>query len=288
MSHTSNGRGPWLQIGSLHGFEWNRLDVTVEQLPARLQNLRIVHLTDLHVGRRWFAAYDHLIARLSADIPDLILFTGDFVDHVLDHRPALPILERLLTQLRSRLGIYAVTGNHDGDLLGPRLPRWGVHLLNGRYERLESEHASIELIGLPGVRRRNFDPEFVAGVPARQQAVPRIVLAHFPDQVALIGPLAPDVMLSGHTHGGQICLPNRRALITHDTLPKHMAHGCHRFGRTLLVVNRGFGMTRWPIRIFCPAEVIELRLAAASGKEPQSPPIDPKRCDEEIGPRASP
>jgi predicted MPP superfamily phosphohydrolase len=263
MSASSNGHGPWLQLGSLKRFEWNSLDVQVERLPPALQELRIVHLTDLHVGRRWFKAYDQLIERLDASPPDLILFTGDFVDHVYDHRPALPILEKLLTRLRARLGVYAVTGNHDGDLLGPRLPRWGVSLLNGRYERLESEQGSMELIGLAGVKRRMFDPHLMAGLPPRQPGVPRIVLGHFPDQVRLIEPLGADVMLAGHTHGGQICLPNQRALISHDSLPKHMARGCHRVGQTLLVVNRGFGMTRWPVRLFCPAEVIELNLTAA-------------------------
>jgi predicted MPP superfamily phosphohydrolase len=264
MSHSSNGRGPWLQLGTLNGFEWNRIDIPIQGLPQALHNLRVLHVTDLHINRRWFSAYDLLIERVKADPPQLILFTGDFVDHVLDHRPALPILERLLTQLSARLGIYAVTGNHDGDLLGPRLPQWGVQLLNGRYHRLESGDASLELIGLPGVRRRHFDPQVIDTIPARPVGVPRIVLAHFPDQVSLIQPLRANVMLSGHTHGGQICLPNRRALISHDALPKKMASGAHQVQQTLLVVNRGFGMTRWPIRIFCPAEVIELRLVAGA------------------------
>src|SRR5215471_10901693 len=100
-SSSSNGhhRGPWLQVGSRHGFEWNRLDLPIKQLPHALQNLRIVHLTDTHLTGRWHRGYDELIATLKAHPPDLILFTGDFVDHVLDHRPALPTVERLVTQL---------------------------------------------------------------------------------------------------------------------------------------------------------------------------------------------
>jgi predicted MPP superfamily phosphohydrolase len=236
------------------------LDLPVPELPDVLRGLRILHITDMHLTRRWSAANDELIRRLRESIPDLIVFTGDFVDHKLDHRGALPTLERLVTQLKARIGIFAVTGNHDGDLLPPKLGRLGVQVINRRCVRLETGDATIELIGLPGTRRRSFDPEFVRTICPRAAGVPRIVLGHFPDQVELIGSLRADAMLCGHTHGGQICLPFGRALMSHDSLPKCMAKGAHRVGETLLVVNRGFGMTRWPIRIFCPAEVIELRL----------------------------
>jgi predicted MPP superfamily phosphohydrolase len=90
-------------------------------------------------------------------------------------------------------------------------------------------------------------------------------LGHYPDQVRFVSHVAaPDLMLVGHTHGGQICLPGGRALLTHDYLPKRMARGVHHFGQTLLIVNRGFGWTRLRLRVFCPAEVVELRLVALS------------------------
>lgn len=257
---SNNHPGPWLQIARAGAFEVNHLDVAVAGLPQALQHLRIVHITDLHLTGRWMPAHSRLVERLQAHPPDLILFTGDFVDHIFDHRPALPVLERFVSQLPSRLGKFAITGNHDGDLLGPHLGRLGVNYIDRRYVVLDSGDAAIELVGLPGVRRRNFDPGFIAGIPPRRAGVPRIVLSHFPDHVTLIQPLRADVMLAGHTHGGQVCLPNRRPLVTHDSLPKAMARGAHRVGSTLLVVNRGFGTTRWPIRVFCPAEVIELRL----------------------------
>jgi len=76
--------------------------------------------------------------------------TGDFVDHKLDHRPALEVMSRLFSQLPSRLGTYAITGNHDGDLLAARLPAMGIHFINRRFVRLESDQAAVELIGLPG------------------------------------------------------------------------------------------------------------------------------------------
>jgi predicted MPP superfamily phosphohydrolase len=259
-------RGPWLQLGSVQGFEWNRLDLPIANLPPILEGLRIVHITDLHLTPRWSTAYDDLIGRLRDNPPDLILCSGDFVDNLFDHRRALPILEKLVTQLSSRLGLFAVTGNHDGDLLGPRLARWGINLINKRYLRLETDSATIELIGLPGVKRYSFDEDYIASIPEREIGAPRIVIGHFPDQILLIDSLRADVLLTGHTHGGQMCLPNGRALMTHDALPKKMARGAHRFGETTLIVNRGLGFTRWPIRLFAPAEIIELQLTRSGAK----------------------
>jgi predicted MPP superfamily phosphohydrolase len=118
------------------------------------------------------------------------------------------------------------------------------------------------LIGLPGVKKWDFDPIRLAHLPPKQERVPRIILSHYPDRVEGLAPLQADAVLAGHTHGGQICLPGGRATLSHDTLPKYMARGVHRFGNTTLIVNRGFGATHWPIRIFCPAEVIEIVLSA--------------------------
>jgi predicted MPP superfamily phosphohydrolase len=257
-------RGPWLQVGSVQGFEWNQHSLAIEGLPGALAGLRIVHLSDAHLRPRWFSAYDELISRLRDDPPDLILSSGDFIDHHYNQRPTWPILERLVTQMPSRLGFYAITGNHDGDLLGPRLAGMGINLINRRYVKLQSHDAAIELIGLPGVKRYSFDPHFVAKIPPREIGVPRIVIGHFPDQIRLIASLQADALLTGHTHGGQICLPGGRALVRHDSLPRRMASGAHRVGDTTLIVNRGFGFTRWPIRIFCPAEIIELKLVRSA------------------------
>ena len=256
-------RGPWLQLFDTAGFEWNRLTVTIDDLPAALEGLRILHLSDLHLRPRWPRACDQLIDGLRRGPPDLILVTGDFVEHRMDFRRTLPTLERLVTQLPSRLGVYAILGNHDGDLLGPRLIDWGVTIVSGRTARLESPEAALELVGVPSVSRLDPIEPFVASVAPRQPSVPRIVLAHYPDSVRQLRPLGADVILSGHTHGGQVCLPGGFPLITHDSLPRRMAKGVHELeDGALLVVNRGFGFATMPVRVCCPAEVIELQLVS--------------------------
>ncbi len=261
--HERPRRGPWVQLFDTVDFEWNRLTETIDDLPPALDGLRVLHLSDLHLRPRWMRAYDQLIDGLRADPPDLILVTGDFVEHRMDFRRTLPTLERFVTQLPSRLGVYAILGNHDGDLLGPRLLELGVTIVAGRTARLESPFGSLELIGVPSVSRLDPVESFVASLPPRKASVPRIVLSHYPDTCRALRPLGADLILSGHTHGGQVCLPGGFPLITHDSLPRRMSNGVHELeGGALLVIHRGFGFASMPMRVCCPAEVIELRLAA--------------------------
>ena len=254
-------RGPWLQLLDTAGFEWNRLTVAIDDLPPALHGLRLLHLSDLHLRPRWRRAYDELVQGIDANPPDLILVTGDFVEHRMNFRRTLPTLERLVNRLRSRLGTFAILGNHDGDLLGPRLLDWGVRLVSGRTARLEAPDATLEIVGIPSVSRLDPVHAFVESVKPRGPGVPRIVLAHFPDSIHKLGPLGADLILAGHTHGGQCCLPGGFPLVTHDSLPRRMSRGVHELpGGALLVVSRGLGFATMPLRVLCPAEVIEIRL----------------------------
>ena len=98
------------------------------------------------------------------------------------------------------------------------------------------------------------------GFPGRTKGVPRIALSHFPDTIKRVDYLEFDLFLAGHTHGGQVCLPGGWPLVTHDTLPRKYAKGCHRWGKTWFVINRGIGFSDKEIRVNCPAEVLEITL----------------------------
>jgi predicted MPP superfamily phosphohydrolase len=253
-------RGPRLQVRSLRGFEWNTLELRIDDMPPALEGLRLWHLTDLHLRRRWRPQLDEIIQRGRSDPPDLMLFTGDFVDDKRDHRAALPLVQRLVTQLRATFGTFAVLGNHDGDLLGPRLMGWGVKLLTHRRAEVSVRGAMIELLGLPGVDRIDLDENFIRTAPPRKPGVPRIILSHYPDLIRAATDLRADLFLAGHTHGGQMCLPNERAILTHDSLPRRLCKGAHDVDGTCLLVGRGFGFTTIPVRLFCPAELVEVVL----------------------------
>lgn len=269
--HSRPARGPWLQIGSPRGFEVNRVELPVPGWPAALDGLRLAHLSDLHLRGRWSGVYDAVIEAVNSADADLVLFTGDLVEAKVDHRAALPHARRIMTSLRSRAGTFVTTGNHDGDLLGPRLGAWGVTRLDGRRIRVARGDGAVELIGLPGVNRCDLDDASVLRANHREDGAPRLVLSHFPDAVRRLRPLRPAVVFAGHTHGGQICLPGGRALLSHDSLPRRLVSGVHRVGATWLVVTRGLGFAQRRIRLFCPAEMLIVTLRRAARAEAPRP-----------------
>ena len=265
--HRDLKRGPWLQLLQPHAYEWNRIELPVPGLPARLDGLRILHLTDFHLRRRWYAACDKLQDDIRRTRPDLILFTGDFVDNRYDCHPAAPNVVRLFEQFHAPLGCFAIFGNHDQSRrtpesgLAPYLEKTPVRLIDGGRHVIDHAEAGIELIGLPGLHRDELKQSFLDGLPPRPRDAVRMVLGHYPDQIRKAELLRPDLYLTGHTHGGQCCLPNGFPLITHDRLPRRYAKGLHRWNdQTWMVVNRGIGFSGPAIRTFCPAEVIELTL----------------------------
>jgi predicted MPP superfamily phosphohydrolase len=259
-------RGPWLQLGSVQRFAWSRFELPVASLPPALAGLRVLQLSDLHLKTTWHPAIDDLHERLRHDPPDLVLMTGDFVEDKFDPRPALPLLERFVRGLRSRFGVYAVAGNHDGDFQSPRIARLGVNLLPvGEVHTLDIRGARLELLGLAGLDRHDLRLQHVLDLRpdhGRSPRPPRLVLSHYPDALVMLQKhgVGADLFFAGHTHGGQVCLPGGLPIIRHDTLPRRYCSGVHRLGESWLIVSRGMGFSKYTVRLFCPAEVVEVVL----------------------------
>jgi uncharacterized protein len=250
--------GPWLELLTIRRLAWRAYTLPIPSLHPKFVGLRIVHLTDVHIARRWMPAWDKLLLRLVAAPPDLIVFTGDFVDRKDDHRPALSNLRRFVHGLKARLGVYAILGNHDSDLLPLSAPDLPVRVLMNETVTLRDDDAALELTGWYGVNRGDCRPAFAPRSPGTL----RLVLSHYPSLIDH----APDadVVFAGHTHGGQVCLPGGRPILTHDPMPKAYARHVHQFGDTYLIVNRGLGFSSYPVRCFCPAEAIEIKLTSGN------------------------
>jgi predicted MPP superfamily phosphohydrolase len=242
--------------------EFNRLALRIDGLPRQLEGFRLLHLSDLHVREKWDPAYEALLDRIAADPPDLIAITGDLIDTRWLPERVLQTMNKFCRRLTSRLGVLGILGNHDGDLLAEPVRSAGVELLAPGRAWYGDGDAGVEIIGLPAVARYDLKPRVLASMPPKPPRSLRVVLSHYPDAVERLGNLTPDLVLAGHTHGGQIRLPGKRPLITHDSLPKRISAGLHRYSNTWLLINRGMGFATHRIRINCPAEVIEITFSA--------------------------
>jgi hypothetical protein len=254
-----NVRRPILQIGDVPDFLWSRVDLPIPALPAGLEGLRILHLTDLHLRYHWLPSHERLVREIRQEKPDLILMTGDLIEHRHAVGRAGPHVHRLAAALDAPLGCYSVLGNHDGRHLAQHLVDTNIQLIDADWRRVQHGDATIELIGLPGRHPTFLTDQILAGYPAKQPGSLRIVLSHYPDHINRV-PDA-DLVLAGHTHGGQICLPTGWPIIRHSRLPRRLCSGVNNVGDTWLIVGRGFGFAGWcQMRLFCPAEVLLLTL----------------------------
>jgi predicted MPP superfamily phosphohydrolase len=246
----------------------DRIDLPARAFPSAHRALRIAHISDLHIGP--LLGPERLrdfVERVNRLEPDLIAITGDLFDFDPRYVEAgCAELGRLVARRR----VYAVLGNHDvytgADIVADGLARHGdIRLLRDEWETLDVAGERLAVAGLedPGegwTERESYSPvlERLAGeIP---NGLPSLLLAHRPSYFAHAARLGFPVVLSGHTHGGQVALPlahqyNPSRLIAHRT------RGIFRAADSTLYVSRGLGMAGLPLRINCPREIALIRLA---------------------------
>jgi uncharacterized protein len=239
-----------------HALEVTRASIAVAGLPPPLAGLRVGLITDIH--RSLFVSHEdvaHAVARLMAESPDLIVLGGDYVTWG-DREFVVPSAEAL-GPLAAPHGVFAILGNHDDDHDMPAaLGRHGVQVLKDARTRLRIRNETVDLVGIRFWTKRQAD---IAAL-TRGAAPMTLLLAHDPRRLAEAASLKLPLVLSGHTHGGQIVLPLVGALAA-QKFPT--VAGVARRDRTALFVSRGIGTIYVPVRINCPPEVAVLTLQPA-------------------------
>jgi hypothetical protein len=265
-----------------HWIEVKPLEIHLRSLPPAFDGMRIAQLSDIHLDE--FTEpflLRHAIEEINRIQPDAVFLTGDYVSYQLAPREiatksawhCAEILNELKCTQR-----YAIMGNHDvmlGEkLVAEALTANGITVLNNSYLSLERGSSRIWLAGLddPVCGRPNLD----SAIPISIRDVadePVIVMCHAPDYADQLAahPSGKSVglMLSGHTHGGQVRLPFVGAL----NLPpggRKFVEGWFRVGSVQLYVNRGIGTVGVPFRFDCPPEITKITFRVAPTRAEQS------------------
>ncbi len=254
-----------------HNLDIIHRPISINNLPSPFHGYRIVQLSDIHLDEFTEPFFlEHIVRRVNSLSPDLVLLTGDFITHGsltfvasthAAHRCA-EILSTLTSPLR-----YAILGNHDVSVSAPlviqALTGKGTPVLVNQHVPIERNGSRIWLCGAEDAGTSH--PDLDLTIPAKPDG-PVILMAHEPDYADVVvqhprGPLV-DLMLSGHSHGGQIRLPFTRPLILPPMGEKYV-EGHFRFNRMQLYVNRGIGTVGLPFRLNCPPEITVITLQPA-------------------------
>lgn len=232
------------------------LDVRARNWPARLSGLRIAHASDFHFTR-WNAVFRHAQELLCDLDYDLLLVTGDFGNFRRHWRHAVDMTRRFFEPLAGRRPTLAVLGNHDNPLFAmvPDLP---FTLLRNASATVAVRGESITIAGVEQTVPRGGELEkTLLGIGE----APAILLAHYPSTAFRLDGSPVQLVLSGHTHGGQIRLPWLGCIWPNDHVPRRMASGLHRVNDLHVHISAGLGASLpLRVRINCPPEIAILTI----------------------------
>jgi len=239
------------------------IDIFLRRLRAAHDGLRIVHLTDIHHGLYTPLEEVQRAVQLTNSLcPDVVAITGDFV--TLSPVYIAPVA-RTLGKLQARLGVFAVLGNHDfhvdPDKVTRALVAQRIHVLRNSHCALNVGGATLWMIGVDDIWWR------AANLPAAMHRIPardiKILLCHNPRGIRRAAAGGIDLVLSGHTHGGQVRLPVVGSIYGRSKFGRRFIEGWNRLDGTQIYISRGIGKVVVPVRVGCPAEIACLRLRRA-------------------------
>jgi uncharacterized protein len=247
--------------------------IPIRGLHSSLDGLRLVQLTDIHHGPWLSLGYVREVVRAANDLkPDLVLLTGDYIS---ESRAYIQPVISELGRLQPLIATVAVLGNHDwwhsGPLIRQELARVGIPVIDNTRRVLTPErrlvHAAGEGLALCGVGDLWTDQQLYQQALGRlPEGMPRLLLSHNPDvaeERALVqSRLRVDLMISGHTHGGQVFIPTLGTPIVPSRYGQKYAQGLVQGPVCPVFVCRGVGETVLPLRVGVPPEIAVLELRA--------------------------
>ncbi|NIM27696.1 MAG: metallophosphoesterase [Gammaproteobacteria bacterium] len=235
-------------------------EIPVPGLPTRFDGFRLLHLSDMHLDTH--ADFAHaLIERLQGLEYDVAVMTGDFRAQTFG---PIDLTVDAMTQLRPHLKspIYAVLGNHDSLRMVPHFENIGIRVLLNESVEIDHGGETIYLAGIddPHYFRADNMEKAAEGIAPDTVSV---LLAHSPEIYRQAAHAGFSVMLCGHTHGGQICLPGGIPLIVNARCPRRYCKGAWRYRDLAGYTSVGSGVSMVDARLNCPPEITLHRLRPA-------------------------
>ena len=244
----------------LHSIAVKRYTIVISKLPIEFQGFTILHLTDLH-SKEYGDAQRHLIELINRQQFDVVAITGDLVDK---SNPSMEPAIALVKGLQSK-PIFFVPGNHEWwtnyQIKSP-LEDLGVHILeNGQFKyNIGNSHILIMGVDDPYLGRDQLNMA-LAGV---SDSVPKVLLAHAPNIFSKAVEANVDLVLVGHTHGGQVRLPLVGAVVAPGQgLFPEIDYGQFTSGSTNMIINGGLGESVLPIRFYNRPEILLVTLISS-------------------------
>ncbi|MFC1531818.1 metallophosphoesterase [Thermodesulfobacteriota bacterium] len=263
-----------------HNLKLLKLNVNLDNLPTVFNGLKIGQITDIHAGP--LVPRDLIkegVDLIMSSRPDLIVLTGDFVSGAtkilwttyggFKERHYQYCMEEL-HRLNASLGIFAVLGNHDfwsgsevAEKIADGLKNIGVRVLRNESQTLKRRGESLNIIGVDDYWESSY--RFSTAIRGVPKGACRILISHNPDVNEDIENMKEniDLIISGHTHGGQVVLPFAGALYTPSPFGQKYLAGLVKDRKKQTYVSRGLGLFFAPIRLNCPPDVSVLTLSQA-------------------------
>jgi predicted MPP superfamily phosphohydrolase len=250
----------WHKFDSLN-FEVVPVDVDIPDLHPAFDGLKVVHITDIHLGQ-WISI-DRLkgvMNLVNQQKPDIIAITGDFVSYAIDH--LIDDLTDCLSILEPKFASIAVLGNHDhwlgADKIRKSLCDSNIIDISNNVYTLEHEGAMLNFAGVDSVMLGKHRLDVV--MDKLPDSGPAILLAHEPDFADISSTTGRfSLQISGHSHGGQFLIPGVGTFIRGSQFLKYPA-GKYKVGDMIQYTNRGLGTNIFWIRINCPPEITVFNL----------------------------
>jgi uncharacterized protein len=254
----------WALYSAAVVLKLRRVTVRLDGLGEGLEGLRIVQISDLHIGDALDEPFlRRVVARVNALAPDVVAVTGDLVDGLV---PAVRDFVAPLAELRARFGVYYVTGNHEYYWGGPEweaeVGRLGLTVLRNSHRVISRDGSELALGGVPDLQGIRFHPDHAcrpdlafAGAP---DGVPRVLLAHQPAAARTAAAAGVHLQLSGHTHGGQIFPFHFFVWLSQPVLS-----GLRKLFGIWVYTHRGTGTWGPRMRLGAAPEIAEITLRAA-------------------------